>query len=222
MWFRDPFTHFYRDADFQIACDYYNGNSWDRNNSPNGGFSYVKSNDRAIKFYKYWYSSRQKFPKENDQDVLNRLKHDPIITEIGLKMRFLDTAFYGGFCQPSRNLNLVCTMHANCCVGLGNKIHDLRIMLDDWRKFKSPANNTQSPSLSSWSVPQNCRYVYVCIQFFDCYSPSLLSHIYNTHAYAYITFIDFASALNPSSRSMDHRRRPMLIYINGSMQLSFL
>ncbi|OVA01083.1 Nucleotide-diphospho-sugar transferase [Macleaya cordata] len=62
MWFRDPFRRFYKDADFQIACDNFLGNSYDLNNRPNGGFTYVKSNNRTIQFYKYWYSSRETHP----------------------------------------------------------------------------------------------------------------------------------------------------------------
>ncbi|KAF2317588.1 hypothetical protein GH714_024992 [Hevea brasiliensis] len=53
MWLRDPFPHFYEDADFQIACDNYYGNPSDRNNRPNGGFNYVKSNGGTIEFYKF-------------------------------------------------------------------------------------------------------------------------------------------------------------------------
>ncbi|PON63261.1 Nucleotide-diphospho-sugar transferase [Trema orientale] len=154
MWLRDPFQRFFQDADFQIACDIFKGNSYDRHNDPNGGFTYVKSNDRTIKFYKFWYFSRRVYPGLHDQDVLNRIKFDPFIDRIGLQMRFLDTVYFGGFCQPSRDFNLVCTMHANCCVGLDNKLNDLAILLEDWRRYMSP-----QPSMNaqySWSVPQNC------------------------------------------------------------------
>ena len=41
-------------------------------------------------------------------------------------MRFFDTLYFGGFCQPSKDFNQVCTMHANCCVGLDNKVNDLK------------------------------------------------------------------------------------------------
>lgn len=158
MWLRDPFQHFYSEADFQIACDQFYGNSYDVNNRPNGGFNFVKSNNRTIQFYKFWYTSREAYPGKHDQDVLNMIKGDPFITNIGLKMRFLDTAYFGGFCEPSRDLNRVCTMHANCCIGLENKLHDLRILLEDWKKYISlPPNMTASPP-SSWSVPQDCRY----------------------------------------------------------------
>ncbi|KAE8125925.1 hypothetical protein FH972_020686 [Carpinus fangiana] len=157
MWLQDPFQRFYSEADFQIACDQFFGNSSDVNNNPNGGFNYVKSNNRTVKFYKFWYKSREAYPGNHDQDVLNKIKGDPFIREIGLKMRFLDTAYFGGFCEPSRDLNLVCTMHANCCVGLDNKVYDLRILLDNWTKFMSLPQSMKASPPSSWTVPQKCR-----------------------------------------------------------------
>lgn len=156
MWFRDPFPQFYLDADFQIACDHFLGRSDDLHNRPNGGFNYVKSNNRSIEFYKFWYASREVYPGLHDQDVLNYIKADPFILSIGLKMRFLDTAYFGGLCEPSRNLNLVCTMHANCCIGMDSKLHDLRIMLQDWKNFMSLPPPLKRLSLLSWRVPQNC------------------------------------------------------------------
>ncbi|KAI3931120.1 hypothetical protein MKX01_029310 [Papaver californicum] len=156
MWFRDPFPRFYPDADFQIACDLFFGSSYDLQNRPNGGFNYVKSNNRTIEFYKFWYSSREIHPGYHDQDVLNMIKFDPFIMEIGLKMRFLNTAYFGGFCEPSKDLNQVCTMHANCCLGLDNKVHDLKIMLEDWRKFLSLPPTVKRTTQSGWRVPQNC------------------------------------------------------------------
>ncbi|KAM6562894.1 hypothetical protein CsatB_022892 [Cannabis sativa] len=164
MWLRDPFERFFKEADFQIACDYFKGNPYDRKNNPNGGFTYVRSNTRSINFYKFWYFSRWAHPGLHDQDVLNLIKFDPFINRIGLKMVFLDTAYFGGFCQPSRDLDLVCTMHANCCVGLHNKINDLTILLDqDWKTYmqqhEQPTLNSSTNSTTthaSWTVPQNC------------------------------------------------------------------
>ena len=158
MWFRDPFARFYTDADFQISCDYFRGNSYDINNSPNSGFIYVKSNNKTIQFYKFWNTSRERFPGMHDQDALNKIKYDPFIkNNTGIEIRFLDTAYFGGFCQPSRDLNKVCTMHANCCVGLNNKVNDLRIMLEDWRKYMALTVDEKASKPSSWTIPQNCR-----------------------------------------------------------------
>ncbi|GAB2282462.1 hypothetical protein Dimus_017005 [Dionaea muscipula] len=156
MWFRDPFMHFYMDADFQIACDQFSGDSLDLGNRPNGGFNYVRSNNKTIEFYKFWHSSRDRFPDHHDQDVLNMIKYDPFVKEVGLKMRFLDTAYFGGLCEPSRDLNRVCTMHANCCYGMDSKLCDLRIMLQDWRRFMSLPPALKRSSSYSWRVPKNC------------------------------------------------------------------
>uniref|UniRef100_A0A3N7FGV3 Nucleotide-diphospho-sugar transferase domain-containing protein n=1 Tax=Populus trichocarpa TaxID=3694 RepID=A0A3N7FGV3_POPTR len=71
-------------------------------------------------------------------------------------MRFLDTAFFGGLCEPSKDLNLVCTMHANCCFGLDSKLHDLGIMLQDWKTFLSLPPTLKRSLSVSWRVPQNC------------------------------------------------------------------
>lgn len=157
MWFRDPFPRFHLDADFQIACDYFFGSSYNIHNRPNGGFTYVKANNRTIDFYKFWHSSRETYPGHHDQDVFNIIKFDPYVFNLGLKMRFLDTAYFGGLCEPSKDLNLVCTMHANCCLGLESKLHDLRIMLQDWKQFVSlPPSWKKSPYVT-WRVPENCR-----------------------------------------------------------------
>ncbi|KAJ0716058.1 putative nucleotide-diphospho-sugar transferase [Helianthus annuus] len=159
MWFRDPFSQFDKDADFQTSCDFFNGNPSDLRNQPNTGFSYVKSNEKTIQLYKFWYKSRMTYPDLHDQDVFNKIKFDPFVQNIGLGIRFLDTAYFGGFCHPSKDLNKACTMHANCCVGLENKVHDLRVMLNDWRKYiKSFVNQTREEYKGSWTVPQLCRY----------------------------------------------------------------
>ncbi|KAG8381991.1 hypothetical protein BUALT_Bualt05G0030000 [Buddleja alternifolia] len=157
MWFRDPFPRFYPDADFQIACDQYKYNSTDIRNHPNGGFNYVKSNNRTIHFYKFWYTGKDYFPGKHDQDVLNMIKYNPFIAETGLKIRFLDTAYFGGFCEPSKDLDQVITMHANCCVGLDNKIHDIKMVIADWKKYMSLLpHGGKNFSTRSWTSSWRC------------------------------------------------------------------
>ncbi|CAL9078792.1 Nucleotide-diphospho-sugar transferase [Musa troglodytarum] len=156
LWFRNPLPQFYPEDDFQIACDHFMGDAFDLQNIPNGGFNYVKSNNRTIEFYKFWHASREKFPGHHDQDVFNFIKHDPYLLEMGIRVRFLSTAYFGGLCEPSRDFSKVCTMHANCCVGLSRKIHDLRVMLDDWRTYMSLPWKVKRSRAFSWRVPQNC------------------------------------------------------------------
>ncbi|KAK4364850.1 hypothetical protein RND71_016208 [Anisodus tanguticus] len=156
LWFRQPFSHFYPDADFQIACDHYWYDSTDLDNSPNGGFDYVKSNQRTIRFYNFWYNAREAHPGKHDQDVLNIIKFDPFIKDIGLKIRFLDTFLFGGFFEPSKDLNFVCTMHANCCIGIDIKMHDLTMALDDWGKYIALNGDERMSKPQTWTVPRIC------------------------------------------------------------------
>ncbi|CAN0902224.1 Uncharacterized protein At4g15970 [Linum grandiflorum] len=158
MWLRNPFPHFHKSADFQIACDRYSAKSpTDRRNNPNGGFTFVRSNVRTLQFYRFWYYSRQNYPKLHDQDVLNKIKFHPFINSIGLQMRFLDTARFGGFCEPAKDLNVACTMHANCCVGLKHKIHDLNVVLQDWKHFLALPRDSGASRSFTWRAPQRCR-----------------------------------------------------------------
>jgi hypothetical protein len=106
MWFRDPFPRFDKSADLQIACDKYTGIPEDLDNQPNGGFVYARSNNRTIDFYKYWYMSREDHPGLHDQDVLNEIKFDQDFVDIGLELQFLDTLYFGGFCEVNSYYSL--------------------------------------------------------------------------------------------------------------------
>lgn len=160
VWLRNPFPHFYPDADFQILSDRFIGSSRNLKNSANAGFKYVKSNKRTIELYKFWYESKKNHPGLNDQDVLNKIKFDPYIKNIGITIRFLDTAYFSGFCEVSKkDFNTVCTIISNCCFGVEAKVHDLRLVLLDWRKSMELLPR-QKLLQQSWSGPHKCRYMY--------------------------------------------------------------
>ncbi|KAL2936630.1 hypothetical protein RDABS01_028613 [Bienertia sinuspersici] len=155
VWFRNPFQHFTPDSDFQTSCDHYNGNEFDIHNGPNNGFLFVRSNNRTIQFYKFWAASRHRYPHLNEQDVLNKIKNDAFLKQLGIKFRFLDTVYFGGFCEPSKDFNKVCTMHANCCVGLSKKIADLQTTIKVWKNYLSSNHSTLEPF--NWGVPKQCH-----------------------------------------------------------------
>lgn len=155
LWLRNPFPRFFRDADFQITCDDYNGKPSDKNNHVNSGFTYVKANNRTLNFYKFWIRSSRKFPGKHDQDVFNLIKNKQFVLKLGINIRFLDTVYFGGFCQPSRDINVVNTMHANCCIGLDNKVNNLKAALEDWKRYVS-LNTTVSET--KWNIPPKCGY----------------------------------------------------------------
>ncbi|KAF8390626.1 hypothetical protein HHK36_025153 [Tetracentron sinense] len=158
MWFRNPFRHL--GEDITIACDFYMGNPEDTSNRANGGFKYVKSNTMTIEFYKYWHMARVLYPNSHDQYVFEIIKHAKIVKRLGLQINYLDTAYFGGFCQPSKNMSKVCTMHANCCVGIERRLHDLRLVLDDWKNFSALSQQEKSligSSSSPWRAPNKCK-----------------------------------------------------------------
>ena len=157
MWLRDPFPQFYKDVEIQIACDFFHGNPSDIKNRPNTGFKYVRSNPQTIEFYKLWFNSSKVYPKLNDQDIFNKIKIHPLVSQSNFTIRFLDTAYFGGFCSISKDFNKVCTMHANCCFGLNNKISDLRALLEDWKKYMDLNSDQKQQDHPTWSVPRDCK-----------------------------------------------------------------
>ncbi|CAN1266707.1 Uncharacterized protein At4g15970 [Linum perenne] len=147
MWFKNPFSHLTTKptVNIQVACDRYLGIS----SAPNTGFLYMRSNPQTIRFVNHWYKSKEKYPKMHDQDVFSQIIRSE---RIGSQIRFLDTAHFGGFCEPVKNLDLATTMHANCCVGMDTKIHDLRIVLRDWKHFSSAESG--NPTRFDWRAPR--------------------------------------------------------------------
>ncbi|RWV86572.1 hypothetical protein GW17_00051527, partial [Ensete ventricosum] len=119
LWFRNPLPHFYPQGDFQVSCDRFFGDATDLENWPSNGFNYVRSNNRTIPFFRYWYWARTIYPQDHDQAVFNYIKHDAYLRELGLTIRFLDSKYFHGLCEiRSRDWDAVCTMHANCRIGL--------------------------------------------------------------------------------------------------------
>ncbi|THU74419.1 hypothetical protein C4D60_Mb04t33140 [Musa balbisiana] len=138
LWFRNPLPHFYPQGDFQVSCDRFFGNATDLENWPSNGFNYVRSNNRTISFFKYWYSARTKYPQDHDQAVFNYIKHDAYLRELGLTIRFLDSKYFHGLCEiRNRDWDAVCTVHANCRIGLSSKLSELRGMLEEWKTYIS-------------------------------------------------------------------------------------
>ncbi|KAK9271474.1 hypothetical protein L1049_001833 [Liquidambar formosana] len=142
MWFRNPFPHFNPSDEMTIACDFYMGNPQSKSNRADGGFFYMVSNARSTEFFKYWYMARVLHPNSHDRSVFEIIKHDQIIKMMGLRIKYLDTAYFSGLCQPNMEMNKVCTVHANCINNTESKVRELRLVLDDWKDFKALPEET--------------------------------------------------------------------------------
>ncbi|KAJ8442711.1 hypothetical protein Cgig2_001804 [Carnegiea gigantea] len=74
-------------------------------------FLYIRSNNRTIKFYKSWRSSRWKQPSIVEQLVLySILRHSKYIKKNGLKVPFLDAEYLMGFVHQAK----IWTRFAQC------------------------------------------------------------------------------------------------------------
>ncbi|KAK3124793.1 hypothetical protein QOZ80_7BG0593160 [Eleusine coracana subsp. coracana] len=143
------------DAQVVMSSDFFVGDPNSPGNYPNGGLLYVRSSLAAVAFYKHWQASRARFPGKHEQYVFDRIVKEGVPPHVGARVQFLDTAIFGGFCQHGKDLGRVVIMHANCCVGLHNKLFDLKNVLQDWKTYRARAEARNAQGFS-WRVPGRC------------------------------------------------------------------
>ncbi|CAN6291086.1 unnamed protein product [Urochloa humidicola] len=153
MWFRNPFKHVTAYADMSVSSDVFFGDPDRIDNFPNTGFFHVRPNNRTIAMTRIWHQARERYPGMNEQPVFNAIKKG-LVAELGLRVQYMDPTFMGGFCSYGKDLRKICTMHANCCVGLGNKLRDLRTVLDDWKNYTRMPH--WAKHTARWTVPGAC------------------------------------------------------------------
>ncbi|XP_042435381.1 uncharacterized protein LOC122021328 isoform X1 [Zingiber officinale] len=136
IWLRNPFPKLtLYGQDMMISCDDFNGRPFDEANNINTGFFYAASNHKTKKLFDIWFSARKNLPRMNDQEVLVALKSQGVFNLLDMRIQFLDTLHFTGFCQLSNNLKEMTTMHANCCRTLRAKVGYLRESLATWKKL---------------------------------------------------------------------------------------
>ena len=130
---RNPFRHISVFADMTTSSDVFSGDVDSLDNWPNTGFFYVKATNRTVEMLRRWRAARARFPPNHEQAIFNEIKHE-LAHDLGARVQFLDSARFSSFCRIFHiDMAAACTMHANCCVGLGNNLHDLRDVPDQWK-----------------------------------------------------------------------------------------
>ncbi|KAJ7950735.1 Glycosyltransferase [Quillaja saponaria] len=173
MWLRNPFRRLSHNEteDLQISTDMYFGNPWSSENQLiNTGFYFVRSNNKTIALFERWYAKKDNSTGQKEQDVLLNLIKQGVIGQLGLRVRFLDTLYFSGFCQNSKDFREVTTVHANCCRSITAKVADLKAVHRDWKRFKKYASYKRLSALNltanmqwtghfgcwnSWKTPNN-------------------------------------------------------------------
>ncbi|KAL7229355.1 hypothetical protein ACSBR2_007955 [Camellia fascicularis] len=143
MWLRNPFPRLNPNEtiDLQISTDVFYGNEWSESNKINTGFYMIRSNNKTIALFDNWYAKKDKSTGMKEQDVLEMLMHEGVFKGLGLRVRFLDTLFFSGFCQTSSDVSAVVTVHANCCRSISAKLTDLMDVIHHWKTFKNFSTN---------------------------------------------------------------------------------
>ncbi|XP_057983551.1 uncharacterized protein At4g15970-like [Malania oleifera] len=152
MWLRTPIPHFDAGRELSMASDVYTGHPLSSRNRANGGLFYVRSNEISIQFFTYWdLAAGILHPHHNDISVFEMIKGDRSSKIIEARIQYVDAAYFISLCLPNANFSMVHTVHGGCCGSTEEKVHDLRLVLDDWRNF------TAHGSLSSWRAPSKCK-----------------------------------------------------------------
>ncbi|KAJ0772083.1 putative nucleotide-diphospho-sugar transferase [Helianthus annuus] len=157
LWLRNPFPRLTLNetVDLQISVDRFNGDQWSQTNPLNTGFYMIKSNNKTIALFDEWYMQRNTSVGMKEQDVLVELMHKGVFNRLGLGVRFLDTIYFSGFCEDSRDINVVSTVHANCCRTIRAKVNDLINVVHDWKRFRDPSDNKTMDFI--WSNHLACQ-----------------------------------------------------------------
>ncbi|KAF8379172.1 hypothetical protein HHK36_028601 [Tetracentron sinense] len=152
MWLRNPFVRLSRNEseDLQLSTDEFNGDPWSEMNPINTGFYFVRSNNKTMALFDTWYSLKDNYTGMKEQDVLAKMMGKGVFKELDMRVRFLDTLYFSGFCQNNRNFITVTTVHANCCRTVRAKVADLGAVLRDWKRFKGSTGNDTLTVRWSW------------------------------------------------------------------------
>ncbi|PAN26810.1 hypothetical protein PAHAL_5G040000 [Panicum hallii] len=157
LWLRNPFQHISVYADMSCSLDNSKMAPALLDCENNVGFYYMKSTNRSVAMIKYWRAARARFDGNPiEQVVFNTIKHE-LISDLGARIQPLETEYISGFCDFQERLDKVCTVHANCCMGLNNKVNDLRNVAADWKNYTSLPPEVRKKGSIKVTPPSKCR-----------------------------------------------------------------
>ncbi|KAK4846145.1 hypothetical protein QYF36_013578 [Acer negundo] len=158
MWFRNPVSRIHPSKALTIACDFNSGDLPSVSDRVDQGFFSMSSSDLTVEYFKYRDMARFLYPNKQNQSLCEATVSEDIFKTLEVAVEYLDTAHFGGFCQQSINMEEIYTVRANCCENIENKVHDLRMLLDDWRNFTGLSADLKESSIT-WRAPEKCKGV---------------------------------------------------------------
>lgn len=157
MWLRNPFQRISVYADMSCSLDNSKMAPTLLDCENNIGFYYMKATNRSVELVRYWRAARARFDgNPNEQVVFSNIKRE-LISKLGVRFQPLETEYISGFCDFQDHLDKVCTVHANCCMGLENKVHDLNNIAADWKNYTSMTPEQRKERSFKVTPPRKCR-----------------------------------------------------------------
>ncbi|KAK7354330.1 hypothetical protein VNO80_19790 [Phaseolus coccineus] len=158
LWLRSPFINLNPVNELTISCNVLSdgqGGSY----LYDEGIFFLKANAISFEFFKYWKLTKFLFPNNPAEESLcTTIKERQAVADsYGFRIQLVNTSYFGGFCQLNKDIfKEVYTIQANCCDDLKSKVHDLRIVLDDWIRFRKRASGENALDKMALRWPQKC------------------------------------------------------------------
>ncbi|CAK8541106.1 unnamed protein product [Lathyrus sativus] len=158
LWLKSPLVNFHPELELSISCNFVSdgGRAYF---VQEGGIFFMKANSVTPEFLKHWKLTKVLYPDSNlEESMCATLDiHEDLVEHYDFRVHRIDTNHFGGFCQPYNDmLEDAYTIHANCCDDLQNKVHDLRIVLDDWLRFRNRVSKNNATEKTALRWPQKC------------------------------------------------------------------
>ena len=154
MWLKNPLIHLNPILEVSVSCNF--STDGQRDYIQDGGLFFLKANAIAFEFFRYWKLLQVLYPNSHVEESLceTLMRSKEIVEAYSFRTKHVNTTNFGGLCRLNKDkLRDVYTIHANCCQDVRSKVHDLRLVLDDWIRFR---DNTSETVTLQWRAPQMC------------------------------------------------------------------
>ena len=158
LWLRSPLIKLNPSNELTISCNVLSdGQSGSYLHG--GGIFFLKANAISLEFFKYWKLTKFLHPNNPAEESLCTTVSvmQDAVSRYSFDVQLANTSSFGDFCQLNMNtLREAYTIQANCCDDLKSKVHDLRIVLDDWIRFRKRASEGNALFKMDLRLPQKC------------------------------------------------------------------
>ncbi|CAJ1790771.1 unnamed protein product [Sphenostylis stenocarpa] len=158
LWLRSPFINLNPINELTISCNVLSDGQ-KGSYLYDGGIFFLKANAISFEFFKYWKLTKILFPNDPAEESLCTTikERQDIADSYGFRVQLVNTSYFGGFCELNKDMfRDVYTIQANCCDDLKSKVHDLRIVLHDWIRFRKRASGGNALDKMALRWPQKC------------------------------------------------------------------